>query len=120
MRRGLSVLSGFLICAVAAQPESTSAKIIRGRSTFLFLILLLLLLLAALTGACLGVGFVFFGHELGQVVAYRLEFGVPGEVGPFERVFGFVVEFFAAGVVADVAPLFGADGVVVELKGGER
>src|SRR5687768_4517006 len=100
MRRGLSVLSGFLICAVAAQPESTSAKIIRGRSTFLFLILLLLLLLAALTGAGLVVGFVFFGHKLGQVVADGFQVGVGGEVGPFEGIFGFVVQFFAAGVVA--------------------
>lgn len=44
---------------------------------------------------------------------------VAGEVGPLVRVGPEVVEFLGAVVVADVAVVFGADGVVVRAEGGE-
>ena len=42
------------------------------------------------------------------------------EIGPLVRVGGAVVKFFIAVRVADVAPAFGANGVVVSVKRRER
>lgn len=47
------------------------------------------------------------------------EAGLADEVGPFVGVLDHVVEFFAAVGVANVAPVFGADAVVVVVVGGD-
>jgi len=65
-----------------------------------------------------GVFGVVFGEPFGEVGFDVLEVGPVGEVGPFEGVFGVVVKLFGGIFVADVAPAFGAEGVVVAAVGG--
>ncbi len=63
--------------------------------------------------------FVDLGQPLGEFGFFGGVVRITREVGPLIGIFDLVVEFFAAVGVADVAPVFGADGVVALIVGGD-
>ena len=62
---------------------------------------------------------VVFGKPAGELFFLVGVLGVVGEVGPLVGVFFHVVEFFGAVGVLDVAPVLGADPVIVVVVRGE-